>query len=57
MLGVLESVSDLVVWSVAKEKVFPGSWFELSAIVFWYEGIHLAFENPQFVIIRLVADP
>ena len=34
VLGVLESVSDLAVWSVAKENAFPGSRFEFSTVVF-----------------------
>ena len=46
VLGVPELVSDLAVWSVAKEKAFPGSWFKFSAVVFRYEGICLASENP-----------
>ena len=57
VLEVLESVSDLVVWSVAKENTFPRSRFEFSAVVFRYESIHLASENPQFFIIRLTAGP
>ena len=47
VLGVLESVSDLAAWSVAKENAFPRSRFEFSAVIFRYEGIRLATENPQ----------
>ena len=53
VLGVIESVSDLVVWSVVMENAFLGSQFEFSAVVFRYEGIRLAFENPQFIVIWL----
>ena len=56
VLGVLESVSNFAVWSIAKETTFPGPQFEFSGIVFWYEGICLAFENPKLVV-RLNADP
>ena len=45
VLGVLESVSDLAVWSVAKENAFPVSRFEFSAVVFQYESIRLTSEN------------
>ena len=34
VLRVLESVSDLAIWFVAKENAFLGSRFEFSAIVF-----------------------
>ena len=57
VLGVLESVSDLVFRTVAKENAFPRSRFEFSTVVFWYEGVHFASENPQFVIIRLTTNP
>ena len=57
MPGVLESVSDLTVWSVAKENTFPGSRFEFPAIVFQNESICLTTENPQVVIIQLTAGP
>ena len=57
VLGVPELVSDLDVWSVAKENAFLGSRFEFSAVVFWYEGICLSSENPQFVVVRLIVDP
>ena len=39
VLGVLELVSDLVVWSIAKGNTFPGSRFEFLAAVFQYEGV------------------
>ena len=35
VVEVPELVSDLVVWSLAKENAFPGSRFEFSAVVFW----------------------
>ena len=57
MLGVLESVSDLAVWSIAKENTFPGSWSEFPAVAFRYEGIRLTTENPQLVVIRLTTGP
>ena len=57
VLGFPESVSDLAVYSVAKENAFPRSRFEFSGIIFRYEGVHLAFKNPQFVIIRLTSGP
>ena len=57
VLGVPESVSDLAVWTIAKENAFLGSRFEFSVVVFWYEGIRLASENPHFVVIRLIAGP
>ena len=57
VLGVLESASDLAVWSIPKEDAFPGSWFEFSAVFFQYEGIHLTFENPQFVVIWIAIGP
>ena len=57
VLGVPESVSDLAVWTIAKENAFLGSRFEFSVVVFWYEGIRLATENPQLVVIRLFAGP
>ena len=57
VIGVPGSVSDLVVWSVAKENAFPRSRLEFVAVVFRYEGIRLASENPQFIIIRLTTGP
>ena len=57
VLGVLESVSDFVVWSVAKEKAFHGSRLEFPAVFFRYEGIRLATENHQLVVIRLTVGP
>ena len=57
VLGVPELVSDLAVWSIAKENAFPGSWFEFPAVVFRYKGICLTIENPQLVIIRFTAGP
>ena len=57
VLGVLESVSDLSVRTIAKENTLPGLRFEFSAVVFRDEGVRLASENPQFVIIRLTAGP
>ena len=49
VLGVLELVLDLAVRTVTKENAFPRSWFEFSTVVFRYEGIRLASENPQFI--------
>ena len=57
VLRVPESVSDLVVGSIPEENAFPRSWFEFSAVVFRYEGIRLATEDPQLVVIRLTAGP
>ena len=57
VLGVPESVSDLAVWSIAKENTFPGSRFEFPAVVFRYEDICLATENPQLVVIRPTTGP
>ena len=57
VLGVPESVSDLAVGSIPEENTFLSSWFEFSAVVFRYEGVHLATENPQLVIIRLTVGP
>ena len=57
VLGVLESVSDLSVRTIAKENTLPGLRFEFSAIVFRYEGVRLTTKNPQLVIIRLTASP
>ena len=57
LLGVQESVSDLVVGSIPKENTFPLSRFEFSAVVFRYEGVCLATENPQLVIIQFTAGP
>ena len=57
VLGVSESVSDLVVRSVTKENAFPGSWFEFLVVVFRYQCICLASENPQFIVIRLTVGP
>ena len=57
VLGVLESVSDLAVWIVTKENTFPRSWSEFSTVIFRYESISLASENPQFVIILLTGSP
>ena len=54
VLAVLELVSNVAVWSIPKENAFPGSRFEFSAVVFRDEGICLASENPQFVIILLL---
>ena len=52
MLGVPESVSDLVMWSVAKENAYLGSRFEFQAVVFRYESISFASENHQRVIVE-----
>ena len=57
MLGVSQSVSNLTVWTVAKENTFPRSQFEFSTTVFRYESISLTYEDPQFVIIRLTIGP
>ena len=57
VLGVSELVSDLAVWCVTNENTFPGSQFDFSTVVFRYEGIGIASENPQFVIIRLTSGP
>ena len=46
MLGVPESVSDLAVGSIPEENAFTSSRFKLSAVLFRYEGIHLATEDP-----------
>ena len=46
VLRILESVSDLTVGAIAKENTFPRSRFEFSAVVFRYEGIRFASENP-----------
>ena len=53
MLKVPESVSDLAVGSIPEENASPLSRFEFAAVVFWYEGIRLATENPQLIVIRL----
>ena len=50
VLGVPESLSNLVVGSIPEENAFPLSRFEFSAVVFQYEGIRLESENPQFVV-------
>ena len=55
VLGVPESVSDLAIGSVVEENAFPESQFEFSAVVFRYESIRLASENPKFSVIRLTA--
>ena len=57
VLGVPGSVSDLAVGSIPEENAFPGSRFEFPAVVFQYEGICLATEDPQLVIARLAAGP
>ena len=57
VLWVLESVSDLAVGSIAKGNAFPWSRFKFSAVVFRNEGIGLATEDPQLVIIRLTLGP
>ena len=57
MLRVPESVSDLAVESIPEENAFPLSRFEFATVVFRYEGIRLATENPQFIVIRLLAGP
>ena len=57
VLRVLQSVFDLTVWSVAKENAFRGSRFEFLAVIFRYEGIRLASENPEFIIIWLTVGP
>ena len=57
LLGVPESVSDLVVGSKPKENAFPLFSFEFSMVVFRYEGIHLETADPHLVIIRLTTGP
>ena len=52
-----ELASDLAIWSVAKENAFLGSRFKFATVIFQDEGIRLAFENPQFVVIQLTAGP
>ena len=41
VLWVLESVSDYVVWFVAKENAFLGSRLKFCAVLFRYEGVRL----------------
>ena len=57
VLGVPEPLSDLAVGSILEENAFPLSRFKFSAVVFRYEGICLATEDPQVVITRLAAGP
>ena len=57
VLGDPKSVSDLAVGSIPEENAFPSSQFEFSAVVFRYEDVRLATENPQLIIIRLSAGP
>ena len=54
VLGVPNSVSYLAVWSIPEENAFLGPWFEFATVIFWYEGIRLTSENPQFVVIQLI---
>ena len=51
VLRVPESVPDLAVGSIPEENAFPSSRFEFSAVVFRYEGVFLATEDAQLVII------
>ena len=52
-----ELVAEIVVWSITKENTFLGPWCKFAAIIFRDEGVRLASENPQLVVIRLTADP
>ena len=42
VLGVLESISDLAIWSITKENAFPGPSCKFVVVFFQYEGIRLA---------------